>query len=130
MTKSTSARRMAQNEVAFKEANKRVTDGFDELEAIAKEDGVTQLFVDPDMTLMFLCECSDENCTKRIEVTLGEYNRIHQSSKCFVMADRHDVPEIESVVIKEPNYIVVQKYEEPPQDVEELVETEVNNKRK
>jgi len=38
------------------------------------------------------------------------------------------VPQIEDVVRRQESYIVVKKHEEPPQDADELAETDVDNK--
>lgn len=130
MSKSLSEHKMAQNEVVFRKANQRVQEGFDELKSISEEDGAAPIEADPDMLFRFVCECSDENCTKRINLTLEEYNTIHHSSRYFVLCHGHEVPEIEDIVQTERDYIVVRKHKEPPQDAEELVEADVDNSDK
>lgn len=105
----------------------RIQEGFDGIERISIQDGTVPIYFDPRMTLMFICECADENCTRRIKMRLNEYNAIHRSPKRFVIAKGHNAPDIENVIETKKNYFVVEKNETPPQDVDKLNKTDFDS---
>jgi hypothetical protein len=61
MSESFSDRRLAENEVIFKDRNKSVQKRFDEVNKIASEEGHEPVALDDDTPLYFYCECADEN---------------------------------------------------------------------
>ena len=109
MTISSSERRQIENEMFFRRSNEKVSDDLRELAAMHIETGHTDLVHDEDMTLQFKCECSDENCTIRIPMSLSEYKEIHASRDAFTVIPGHQVGEIERVVKRAPEYNVVKK---------------------
>jgi hypothetical protein len=127
MTESTAERRMAENEVVFRNANRAIQEGFDKLATMSDEDGAEPVHVNPTMKLQFLCECSDENCTDRIQISLNDYNDIHTSAKRFIIIDGHDVQQIERIVERRDAYTIVEKYDVPPEDVDTLHSTSIDN---
>lgn len=128
MTESEAEKRMAQNEVAFREANQRIQTGFDTLKAIALEENEPHDDFDYDMPLSFLCECSDENCRKRLSLRLHEYNKAREiSKKCFVVAKDHDVPKIEEIIESHETYSIVAKHIAVPQHAHGLKSTPIDN---
>ncbi len=131
MTESEAETRMAQNEVAFRDANQRIQAGFDKLQEMALEENEPHSVFDDTMPLEFLCECSDENCLKRLTLTLSEYNKARKiSDKCFVIAKGHDVADIEDVVETHDTYLVVVKHEALPRHVDGLKSTPIDNTSK
>src|SRR5437870_5728116 len=84
-------RRLARNEAFFRQVN----------EEIAGEN--------LDTRQEFLCECSDATCTERIELSLREYERIREGPARFVLVRGHSAPEIEFVVEREDEHVVVEK---------------------
>jgi len=80
-----------------------------------------------ELLLRFYCECSDENCRLRIPVKLDEYVKIHQNRARFVVIPGHEVRSLEEVVIKTPDYYVVEKFVEAPEHPEKLNKTDVSN---
>lgn len=127
MTKSSYERRTEQNEAVFRDANKRVQDGFDKLNAMAKEDGVEPHDFDSSVVLRFFCECADENCSQRIRLSLKDYNAAHQSNDTFTIMPGHEVTNIEEVVFSGDDYNIVKKYKEPPHTATELSATPIDN---
>jgi hypothetical protein len=95
-------RRLAENEVIFKQINKDV-DGF------LHDVGVQNLLVTP-----FYCECSSLECRERIELTPAEYERIHKSLRHFIVLPGHQIPAIEQVIEQRDNFNVVEKKTEIP----------------
>jgi hypothetical protein len=100
-------RRLAQNEVSFREVNERI----DEL---ARTHGA-----DPHV-YEFLCECSNLDCTFRIELSLSDYEAVRAHGNRFVILPDHFFPEVEHVIAKHDAHWVIQKHGEAGALVEEL----------
>lgn len=127
MNESQSKRRMIENQVVFRKFNQRLQESIDNVNAIAAEEGEEPMMLDGDEPLFFCCECSDENCKKRIQVSPNDYNRIHKANDTFTIAPGHEVDSIEDVISSGDEYYVVRKHEQPPRDVDHLQKTPVNN---
>jgi hypothetical protein len=113
-----SARHLAENEATFRQLNERFVEGVAESDALAVEHGQLEYRIGPrigDQMLLFFCECSNGDCTRRVQLTLHEYEEIHKFRDHFVVAPGHEEPAIEHVVIHhEPEYNVVEKLESVP----------------
>lgn len=46
----------------------------------------------------FLCECSRNDCTETLALSLTEYERVRLSSNLFVILAGHECPEVDRVV--------------------------------
>jgi hypothetical protein len=90
-----SERRLARNEALFRETNEAIERG--------------QWRDDPAKPVRFRCECSRLDCNQALEVTLAAYEEVRQSPRRFMVADGHEMPEIETVVSREAGYVVVEK---------------------
>jgi hypothetical protein len=90
----TSQRRFAHNEVLFRSINDQV---LSLEERFGSGDGG------------FLCECADASCSETIFLSLDEYERIHADQRRFFVVPGHEVTEIETVVERHANYLVVEK---------------------
>ena len=55
-----------------------------------------------------ICECSDPECMKVLQLERGEYQRIREGGY-FVVANGHETPDIEQVVGRRDGYLVVDK---------------------
>ena len=78
-----SSQRLARNQVIFREVNER-------LRALA--DAV------PDGKTDYLCECSDVECTDKIELRLLEYESVRARPKTFFIISGHERLEVERIV--------------------------------
>jgi hypothetical protein len=88
--------RLARNENLFREINERVRE-------IASEHGT-------DIHLYeFYCECSNTGCTLRVELGLPDYERVRAHGSRFLIAPRHDLPEIERIVEQNDGWWVIEK---------------------
>jgi hypothetical protein len=99
-------RRMAQNEVLFREVNERVED----IAVRLGDDGGYEYF----------CECANKDCTFRVPLTVAEYERVRHDPKQFVVLPEHFVPEVEHVVFKSDSFWVVRKEGDAGDYVEHL----------
>lgn len=88
-------RRLARNEALFRETNEAIERG--------------QFPGEPDKVVRFRCECAVVECDQALEVTLGEYERIRENPRRFVVAFNHVAPGVEEVVEKTERYLVVEK---------------------
>jgi hypothetical protein len=129
MPETPSERRLAENEVLFRQLNEQVHHGFEETNRLAREDGQPEYIVDPqaDIPLHFYCECADEKCTERIVMALPTYTAIHQYDNRFVIVPGHEVASVEKVILRRPEYLVVQKYVKPPKVARKLHPTSLRN---
>src|SRR5262245_56024909 len=89
-------RRLAANEVAFREVNERVGE---QVKDVAGEHA----------TFNVLCECVSTSCTERILVTSAEYEAIHADATQFIVVMGHASSEIEDVVGRTERYEIVRK---------------------
>lgn len=84
------------NEALFRDVNERIRE-------ISDSSG------QKDATYDFLCECSDPGCTERVVLTRAEYEHVRSDSTRFVVAKGHALPEVESVVKRAKDHVVVEK---------------------
>lgn len=120
-----SERRLAENEVFFRQSNSKVVQGLKKLEQIAKEDGQHDMVAHIDVPIQFYCECSNEQCRQRITMKPSTYSDLHKNGKQFLLKPGHDIPKIERVVREEADYIVTEKYKTPPSHAEKLHSTDI-----
>jgi hypothetical protein len=89
---SESQERLARNEAFFRQVNERIN------EMSEPADGHE-----------FLCECADPGCTERITLTAADYEWVRAKPTRFVLARGHVASEIEHVVERESDHVVVEK---------------------
>jgi hypothetical protein len=124
MSEPLSERRLAENEVVFRQHNERIQQGFDELDALSKSEGYGPFDYDKEMVLHFYCECSDEKCTTKISLKLSRYTAIHKNRNHFLLVPGHEIPALERVVKKTRHYLVVEKFRPAPQAASQLYPTD------
>ena len=88
--------RMRENEELFRTANERLRGQI--------EDAVTSGRLVP-----FLCECSDERCMERMEMTLDDYQRLRADADTFAVLPGHAAAQGEVVVQERGSFHVVRK---------------------
>ena len=57
----------------------------------------------------FVCECSDGGCGELIELSLTQYEDVRRDPSHFVIKPGHDIAEIENVVERFNEYVVIEK---------------------
>lgn len=90
-----STERLAQNEMIFRELNERLEAGHwpgDETTVVA-----------------FRCECAHLGCNRLLELTPADYERVRANPRRFVVITGHERPEVETVVERIGDYLVVEK---------------------
>ena len=99
-------KRMAENEVLFREVNERVSTLSDRL--------------GPEVPYEYLCECANADCTFRVTLATAEYESVRADPKQFMVLPMHYTPEIETLVAEYDAYWVVRKTGETGEFVEGL----------
>ena len=99
-------RRLAQNEVLFREVNERVED--------------TAAHLGRNVPQQFYCECANRDYTFRVHLPLSVYESVRSDPKQFVVLPLHYTPEVEELVVEKDDYWVVRKTGEEGEYVERL----------
>lgn len=60
--------------------------------------------------IKFVCECSLLDCREFVEISIDEYEKIHQRKDRFVVAKGHETPIVEKLVSAKPRFHVVEKH--------------------
>jgi hypothetical protein len=99
--------RIAKNEVVFRATNREI------------EQAVKEAAGDSEGVLEVLCECGQEGCSGLISLTVAEYDGTHVQDDRFIVLPGHENPQIESVVERRAEYLVVDKFGEAEEIAEE-----------
>jgi hypothetical protein len=98
-------KRLASNEVLFREVNERVDD-------LTMDHGAGSQH--------YLCECANVDCTFQVQLEKREYEAVRADGRHFFVLPDHFTPEIEAVVSKNDRYWIVEKRGEAAAYVEHL----------
>ncbi|HEX6700558.1 MAG TPA: hypothetical protein VF101_07485 [Gaiellaceae bacterium] len=90
--------RVARNEAMYRAVNR-------EIEYAAQQHGDG-----PADELDIVCECGEPACAATITLTIAEYDEIHRERDRFAVAPGHENPELEHVVKRTDDYLVVDKF--------------------
>src|SRR3954452_10004980 len=88
--------RAAQNQSLFREVNERVeelNEGFGMILPMGQ----------------WVCECAEDTCIARMELTIPEYEAVRQHPMRFPVLPGHEQLDVERVVERHERYIVVSK---------------------
>jgi hypothetical protein len=88
--------RAARNESLFREVNENIA-------RLEERHGTTML--EP----VFLCECSNADCTQHITVGPDVYARVRKEPRQFLVIPGHEDPQLERVVETHRDYLIVEK---------------------
>ena len=89
--------RLAKNETIFRQVNEQI-------EQIATPDGRRDGHI-----YEFICECSNLDCNLLLPLTVCAYEEVRANPQAFMVAPGHELPEIETVIARWPEYQVVLK---------------------
>jgi hypothetical protein len=92
--------RVSRNEAMYRSVNL-------EVERVSEELGGR-----PNDHLEILCECGETSCDTTLDVSRVEYDEAHQQRDRFMVAPGHEDEQIEHVVKRTPEYLVVDKFGE------------------
>jgi hypothetical protein len=86
--------RIARNEVIFRDVNEALRRGR---------------WPGDQTTIAFRCECARLGCSRLIELTPADYERVRENPKWFVVAADHELSDGETVIEAHGEYLVVEK---------------------
>lgn len=86
--------RKARNETLFRQVNESIEDAARRFHSTEGD---------------FLCECSIPDCTERIALPFSQYENIRDVSTHFLVVEGHEDLEIERVVARKDNHLVIEK---------------------
>jgi hypothetical protein len=86
-----SEERLALNEAAFRKVNEGIEAGSD------------------DHRMVFACECGRLGCNQLLELSRFEYDAVREHPRRFFVLAGHELPDIERVVERHHDYLVVEK---------------------
>lgn len=89
------ARRVAQNESAFRSLNENLNE--DASEGDARDEAV------------YLCECRQRDCEEKVRLSPADYESMRKHPARFIIVPRHEHPDFEIVVDRHDDYLVVEK---------------------
>jgi hypothetical protein len=88
-------RRLADNEGLFRETNDAIERG--------------QWPNEPGKLIRFRCECYRLTCGEAIQASLAEYEQVRKFPRRFLVADGHNLRDVEVVVDATNRFVVVEK---------------------
>jgi len=94
--------RVAMNEATFRKVNEGMEAGQD-----------------PSGLLSFVCECGRLNCTRLIQLTRSDYERVRENPRRFAIVAGHEIPEAEEIVERHERHLVVEKAGDPEAEIVE-----------
>ena len=96
--------RIAETEVRFRDINERLRG---DLEALAGES-------EP---VYFVCECGNPECRDGVPLALRDYMAIRANPLRFGVVPGHEIPDVETVIERHDDYLVIEK----PAEVADIV---------
>lgn len=90
--------RAAKNEALLREVNDRIEQVGSHLTVMPADD-----------RLEFRCECGQPNCDAFVSLTVREYEHVRSDNDRFAVVPGHEDPEIERVVERGEQYLIVDK---------------------
>ena len=92
------ARRIAENESRFRDANERIEDAAQRLEPDA-------------LSIPFVCECGRPECFQTLRLTLMEYELARETPRYFVCAPGHQLTHggLGRVVLETKRFVITEK---------------------
>lgn len=97
-------RQIAENEARFRAVNEGIEYARSRL---------------PSFSFEIVCECGRDDCTERIQLTAEAYEHVRASGRRFALKPGHEITDLERVVERYDEYIVVEKAPGEPAEIAE-----------
>lgn len=88
--------RLVENEKLFRTANEGLRQAVEPV-------------VTPNRLIPFFCECIEETCTTRLELTLEDYKRVRADDDQFVIVPGHPLLNGERILEENGTFLIVTK---------------------
>ena len=82
----------------FRSINERIRELAERFQHLGDED------------IAFVCECADETCVERVQLTKAQYDDVRAIPARFVVAPGHEAtPLVERVIFRSAAFVIVRK---------------------
>ena len=89
--------RLARNEVMFRAINERIRE-------------LARRFEVEGEPVAFICECADETCVEKVQLSVEQYDELRALPARFVVVPGHEAtPLVERVVFRSEGFVLVRK---------------------
>jgi hypothetical protein len=88
--------RAARNEAFFREVNENIA-------RLEERHGTTET------TAVYVCECATASCTEQLAIDPATYGRVRKQARLFFVRPDHEDPQLERVVERHEDYLVIEK---------------------
>jgi hypothetical protein len=88
--------RAARNEALFREVNENIA-------RLEERHGTTA--TEP----AYVCECANAGCAEQVAIDPETYRRVRQQPRLFFVRPGHEGPQLERIVERHENYLIVEK---------------------
>jgi len=99
--------RAARNQSLFRSVNEKMA-------------SLNEAFAETLRTFAIACECDDLACVEMIEITPDHYRAVRAEPRRFVIRAEHINQDVEVVVQRSPDYVVVEKVDAAGETAEQL----------
>jgi hypothetical protein len=99
-------RRIARNEALMRDVNEAIEAG--------RWPG------DESKALHVRCECASLDCNELIEIGWSDYESVREDPRRFAVRPGHELPEVETIVRSEAEFVVVEKRSDAGHEAEQL----------
>ena len=96
--------RIGRNEALFRDINERL-------------DEVNQALGTITQTMEIVCECATLDCLEHLRLGLDEYEQLRSDPTTFAVKQGHEVPDVEEVIARSTEYLVVRKHAGRPAEL-------------
>jgi hypothetical protein len=96
--------RIGRNEALFRDINERLGEVNQALGTITH-------------TIEIVCECGTLDCLEHLRLSLEEYEGLRADATTFAVRVGHEIPDVEEVVTRSEEYVVVRKHPGDPAEI-------------
>jgi hypothetical protein len=102
-----STEQLVRNQILLREVNERLVEVLKAQNLDFSTDG--DRGADGGCEQDFICECSRDECTDPVSLTVEEYEAVRSSPTVFVVHPGHETPEVEETLLTNERYSLVEK---------------------
>jgi hypothetical protein len=67
---------------------------------------------------LYFCECADPDCRVKVALTKPDYEGVRAHPRHFFVAPGHEIPDVEEIVERHEEWVVVEK----PPEVDDVID--------
>jgi hypothetical protein len=94
-------KKVARNQAMYRQVNERIEE-------------LNEAFGEMSGEFVVVCECGDPMCAEQIALSREAYERTRANSAQFILKPGHQAADIEDLIAREADYVIVEKHEGVP----------------